>query len=160
MAVSHNTPPLDFQNQMMQQVILRSDLAGWAFSDSLRPQFLALIGVSSQVQANMTNADEQYVDAMLRVMQPLSARQAGMYNDRIIGQSEINLPLDEIKMPTLIFHARDDGLVSFEYGQYTAEHIPNAKFVPFENGGHLLVGHLDAMHNETMSFLREYQIIP
>lgn len=160
MAVSHNTPTLDFQNQIMQQVILRSDLAGWAFSDSLRSQFLALIGVSSQVQTNMTNEDEHYVDDMLRVMQPMSARQAGMYNDRIVGQAEINLPLENIKAPTLVFHAKDDGLVNFEYGLYTAQHIPNAKFVSFENGGHLLVGDLEAMNNETMSFLRENQLIP
>jgi pimeloyl-ACP methyl ester carboxylesterase len=160
MAVSHNTPPLDFENQIMQQVILRSDLAGWAFSSSLRPQFLTLIGVSPQVQANMTSADKQYVDDMLRVMQPMSARQAGMYNDRIVGQDEINLPIENIKAPTLVFHAKDDGLVNFEYGQYTAQHIPNAKFVPFETGGHLLVGRMDAMHNETISFLREKLIIP
>ncbi len=160
MAVSHNTPPLDFKNQIMQQVILRSDLAGWVFSTSLRPQFLTLLGVSSQVQANMTNADKQYVEDMLRVMQPMSARQAGMYNDRIVGQAEINLPLENIKAPTLVFHAKDDGLVDFEYGQYTAHHISNAKFVPFESGGHLLVGRLDTMHNEIMKFLRENQIIP
>jgi 2-hydroxy-6-oxonona-2,4-dienedioate hydrolase len=160
MAVSHNTPPLDFENQILQQVILRSDLAGWAFSASLRPQFLALIGVSSQVQANMMNADKQYVDDMLRVMQPMSARQAGMYNDRIVGQAEINLPLENIKAPTLVFHAKDDGLVNFEFGQYTARHIPDAKIVPFESGGHLLVGRLGELHNETMSFLRENKIIP
>lgn len=159
-AVSHNTPPLDLMNQIMQQVILRSDVAGWAFSHSLRPQFLALIGVSPQLQANMTKVESQYVDDMLRVMQPMSARQAGMYNDRIIGQSEINLRLENIKAPTLIFHAKDDGLVNFEYGQYTAQHIPNAKFVPFESGGHLLVGCLDAMHNEIISFLQENQTIP
>ncbi len=57
-AVSHNTPPLDLMNQIMQQVILRSDIAGWAFSHSLRPQFLALIGVSPQLQANMTKAEK------------------------------------------------------------------------------------------------------
>ena len=143
----------------MQQVILRSDLAGWAFSDSLRPQFLALIGVSPQVQANMTIADKQYVDDMLRVMQPMSARQAGMYNDRMVGQAEINLPLENITTPTLVFHAKDDGLVNFEYGQYTAQHIPGAKFVPFESGGHLLVGRLNSMHNEMVSFLKENRII-
>lgn len=159
-AVSHNTPPLDLMNQIMQQVVLRSDVAGWAFSHSLRPQFLALIGVSPQLQANMTKAENQYVDDMLRVMQPMSARQAGMYNDRIVGQDEINLPLENIKTPTLVFHAKDDGLVNFEYGQYTAQHIPNAKFVTFESGGHLLVGCLDEMRNESMSFLREKQIIP
>jgi len=159
-AVSHNTPPLDFVNQIMQQVVLKSDLAGWLFCTSLRPQFLALIGVSPQIQANMTRAENQYVDDMLRVMQPMSARQAGMYNDRIIGQAEINLPLENVKTLTLVFHAKDDGLVDFEYGQYTAQHIPNAKFVPFESGGHLLVGHIDAMHNEIMSFLRENMVVP
>ncbi len=159
-AVSHNTPPLDLTNQIMQQVILRSDLAGWVFSDSLRSQFLALIGVSPQVQANLTSAENQYVDDMLRIMQPMSARQAGMYNDRIIGQSDINLPLENVRTPTLVFHAKDDGLVNFEYGQYTAQHIPNAKFVSFETGGHLLVGRLDEMHCETMSFLQENQLIP
>jgi 2-hydroxy-6-oxonona-2,4-dienedioate hydrolase len=159
-AVSHNTPPLDLMNQIMQQVILRSDVAGWAFSHSLRPQFLALIGVSPQIQANMTKAENQYVDDMLSVMQPMSARQAGMYNDRTVGQDEINLPLENIKTPTLVFHAKDDGLVNFEYGQYSAQHIPNAKFVSFESGGHLLVGCLDEMRNESMSFLRENQIIP
>ena len=52
---------------------------------------------------------------------------------------------------------QEDGLVDFEYGQYTAQHIPNAKFVPFESGGHL--GRTsDAIHNETMIFLRENQI--
>jgi len=160
MAVSHNTPPLDFTNQIMQQIVLRSDLGGWALSTSYRSQFLALIGVSSQVQANMTNADKQYVNDMLRVMQPMSARQAGMYNDRIVGQTEINLPLENIKAPTLVFHAKDDGLVDFEYGQYTAQLIPNANFVPFENGGHLLVGCLNTMHNETIRFLRENLIVP
>jgi 2-hydroxy-6-oxonona-2,4-dienedioate hydrolase len=159
-AVSHNTPPLDLMNQIMQQVILRSDLAGWAFSHSLRPQFLALIGVSPQLQANMTKAENQYVDDMLSVMQPMSARQAGMYNDRIVGQDEIKLPLENIKTPTLVFHAKDDGLVNFEYGEYSAQHIPNAKFVSFESGGHLLVGCLDEMRNESMCFLRENQIIP
>jgi len=145
MAVSHNTPPLDFTNQIMHQVVLRSDLAGWALCNSYRPQFLTLLGVSSEVQANMTNADKQYVDSVLRAMQPMGARQAGMYNDRIHGQVEINLPLENIKVPTIVFHAKDDGLVNFEYGQYTAQHIPDAKFVPFESGGHLLVGCLE--HN-------------
>jgi pimeloyl-ACP methyl ester carboxylesterase len=62
-------------------------------------------------------------------------------------------------MPTLVFHAKDDGLVNYEFGEYTAQHIPNAKFVSFKNGGHLLVGCLDIIHAETMSFLRQNKII-
>ena len=160
MAVSHNAPPLDAMGQIMFQGVFRSDLGIWLLSTSYQPQLLSVLGVSSQVQDHMTNADKQYVDHILRVMQPASARQAGLYNDRIRGQDEINLPLEKITIPTIVFHSKEDGLVDFEYGQYTAQHIPNAKFVPFESGGHLLVGRLDAIHNETMSFLRENLVIP
>lgn len=67
--------------------------------------------------------------------------------------------LEKITIPTIIFHSKDDGLVDFEYGQYTAQHIPAAKFVPFENGG-LLVGQTDRMHIEILNFLRKNSIIP
>ena len=69
------------------------------------------------------------------------------------------LPLEELTIPTIIFHNKDDGLVDFEYGQYTAEHIPAAKICFFENGG-LLVGQTDRIHIEILNFLRENSIIP
>jgi pimeloyl-ACP methyl ester carboxylesterase len=160
MAVSHNLPPNNAMNQMMFQTVFRSDLGIWLLSNSYRPQFLKILGISSQVQDNMTTSDKQYLDDLLQVMQPASARQAGLFNDLTRGRDEINLPLETITTPTIVFHSKEDGLVNFEYGQYTAQHIPNAKFVPFESGGHLLVGQLDEIHSETMSFLRENQIIP
>jgi 2-hydroxy-6-oxonona-2,4-dienedioate hydrolase len=160
MAVSHNVPPLNDMNQMMFQGIFRSDFGIWLLSTSYRPQFLQVLGVSSQVQDCMTNTDAKYLGEVLRIMQPASARQAGLINDLFRGRDEINLPLETIVVPTIVFHSKEDGLVDFEYGQYTAQHIPNAKFVAFESGGHLLVGCLDAMLNDTMGFLRENQIIP
>jgi 2-hydroxy-6-oxonona-2,4-dienedioate hydrolase len=159
MAVSHNLPSNNAVNQIMFQAVFRSDFGIWLLSTGYRPAFLKILGVSSQVQDNMTDADEQYVDDLLRIMQPASARQAGLFNDLLRGQNEINLPIETINIPTIVFHSKEDGLVDFEYGQYTAQHIPNAKFVPFESGGHLLVGRLDAIHNEIMSFLREKQIV-
>lgn len=159
MAVSHNTPPLSESNLMIQQVVMRSDLGIWLFSTSFRPQFLRFMGVSLQVQANMTAADEQYVDGMIRVMQPMSARQAGLLNDFVRGQVEVDLPLETIVIPSVVFHCKDDGLVDFEYGQYAAQHIPNAKFISYESGGHFAVGCLDAMHKEIMGFLRENNLI-
>ena len=56
----------------------------------------------------MTEADKQYVTNMLRVMQPMSARQAGTLNDAVRSQTELNLPLETIKMPTIVFHAKYD----------------------------------------------------
>jgi predicted alpha/beta-fold hydrolase len=38
---------------------------------------------------------------------------------------------------TLVLHARDDTLVSFEQGEFTAKNSPEAQFIPMEKGGHL-----------------------
>jgi hypothetical protein len=45
--------------------------------------------------------------------------------------------IQKIQAPTLVLHARDDTLVSFEQGEYTAQKIPGAQFIPMEKGGHL-----------------------
>jgi 2-hydroxy-6-oxonona-2,4-dienedioate hydrolase len=158
-AISHNTPQFDMLGNIMHHIVFRSDFGVYTLSTSLKPVFLTFLGVSQQVQVKMTNADNQYVNDMLEVMQPIRARQAGTLNDAVRSQTELNLPLETITMSTIVFHSKDDGLVNFEFGQYTAQHIPGAKFVPFENGGHLMVGCLDSIHNQTMIFLRENKIV-
>jgi hypothetical protein len=44
-----------------------------------------------------------------------------------------------IRAPTLILHARDDGLQLFHNAEFAARHIVNARLVTFERGGHLLL---------------------
>lgn len=44
-----------------------------------------------------------------------------------------------IRAPTLIGHATDDALQLFHNAEYAATHIPGARLVPFNRGGHLLV---------------------
>jgi hypothetical protein len=47
--------------------------------------------------------------------------------------------LEEIQAPTLVIDAAD--VVTFPGAKYTAEHIPRARFIPYETGGHVLLGH-------------------
>ncbi len=44
---------------------------------------------------------------------------------------------------------------TFAGSKYTAEHIPNAKFVTFETGGHLPIGHADEARAAVEDFLQE-----
>lgn len=46
---------------------------------------------------------------------------------------------EQIKVPTLVLHARDDAAVSFEEGRIMASLIPDAKFVPLESKNHILL---------------------
>jgi pimeloyl-ACP methyl ester carboxylesterase len=158
-AISHNTPDFDAVGVIMHQVVFRSDFGFYTLSTALQPMLLQFLGVSAEVQANMTQADKQYVNDMIYAMQPISVRQDGLVNDAERSQTELDLDLSQIGMPTLVFHAEDDGLVNYEYGQYTATHIPNAEFVSFQHGGHLLVGCTGQIHDYTESFLKENGVL-
>jgi pimeloyl-ACP methyl ester carboxylesterase len=153
-AISRNTPDFDAVGIIMHQVVFRSDFGFYTLSTGLQPMLLQFLGVSPEVQANMTEADKQYVDDMIAAMQPIGLRQDGLVNDAERSQTELNLNITQIHMPTLVFHAKDDGLVNYEFGQYTASQIPNAEFVSFEYGGHLLVGCTSQIHDCTESFLK------
>ncbi len=44
-----------------------------------------------------------------------------------------------IKVPTLVLHCRDDGIVPFEAGRWMAARIPGARFVALEGQNHLIL---------------------
>jgi pimeloyl-ACP methyl ester carboxylesterase len=145
--------------RIMHHVVFRSDLGFYTLSTAYQPMLLQFLGVSPEVQANMTAANRQYVTEMIAAMQPIGLRQPGLINDASRSQTELYLDLTQINMPTLVFHAKDDGLVNYEFGEYTAQQVSNAEFVSFEHGDHLLVGCTRQIHDRTASFLRENGII-
>jgi pimeloyl-ACP methyl ester carboxylesterase/DNA-binding CsgD family transcriptional regulator len=44
-----------------------------------------------------------------------------------------------VTVPTLVLHAREDGLVPYKYGRELASMIPGARFVPLEGCNHILL---------------------
>jgi predicted alpha/beta hydrolase family esterase len=49
--------------------------------------------------------------------------------------------------------AKDDGYRTYEGAHYSAEHIPGARFLGYEHGGHLLVGHQQDIFAEIEALL-------
>lgn len=87
-------------------------------------------------------ADEQRrADAMLAMIQPLSRRRLGLLNDSRLTTGAARVALETIRAPTLCISARDDGFGTYESARYCAQHIPGARFLGFDSGGHLLLGH-------------------
>jgi pimeloyl-ACP methyl ester carboxylesterase len=72
---------------------------------------------------------------------PVSLRAAGLRDDTRLGKSLKPYALETIRAPTLAISARDDGFGTHANARYTASRIPHARFIGFEQGGHLLVGH-------------------
>lgn len=47
--------------------------------------------------------------------------------------------LDEVTVPTLVAHARDDAMIPFAEGRRLATRIPDARFLPLEGENHILL---------------------
>lgn len=65
----------------------------------------------------------------------------------------------QIKVPTLIFHPRDDAVVPFDEGRQLASLIPRAQFVPLDSKNHLLTKQEPAWQKFVLtkrSFLNNY----
>jgi 2-hydroxy-6-oxonona-2,4-dienedioate hydrolase len=56
-------------------------------------------------------------------------------------------------VPTLVVSARDDGFGTYAAAQHTASRMAGAKFIGFDDGGHLLVGHDEAVQAQIVELL-------
>ena len=73
---------------------------------------------------------------------------------RILGvtaQVDVSRLAEEVRCPTLILHARDDGRIPFEEGRVLASLVPDARFVPLASRNHILLADEPAWKE----FLRE-----
>jgi pimeloyl-ACP methyl ester carboxylesterase len=71
---------------------------------------------------------------------PVSLRTRGIVFDTYESNPDIaNYPLEEITVPTLVIHASDDPLASYQDARTMADRIPHARFVTVPRGGHVFM---------------------
>ncbi len=95
----------------------------------------------------------------IHTMLPVSERREGMFLDSSVVNPDMarnfgDYPIESLKAPTLIFHAQDDKMSSYEAMAQAAPRFPNCTFITFETGGHLMEGHgaeIDMALNEFMT---------
>lgn len=62
--------------------------------------------------------------------------------------------LETIAAPTLAISTADDLYGTFDGARYTADHVPHARFIGYQKGGHMLVGRNDEAFAEIVAFLK------
>jgi pimeloyl-ACP methyl ester carboxylesterase len=117
--------------------IFEHDWLYWGVTRLFRGRLLNLMGVSDSVAAGLSPDQRRLADRVIDFMNPVSLRSAGATFD---NQAALpNGRIAAIRAPTLVLHARDDGLQLFHNAEFAAKHIPGARLVPFDRGGHLLL---------------------
>jgi pimeloyl-ACP methyl ester carboxylesterase len=134
--------------------IVGSDFAYWLglkFAPSMI--FKTVMATPPEVAAAADGNEQKRLSRFMKHILPVSRRVRGIVNDSAISNAITRYELEKIAAPTLVLSARDDLYGTFASAQYTARQIPGAKFIGYDSGGHMLVGHYDETMSEIAAFL-------
>lgn len=131
-----------------------SDAAMWMMKTFARPAFAGLMGVPDGFPQD--SAQAAAMAQLLESIFPINPRAEGAVFDAYVANPQINnYPLESIAVPTLVLHAKDDPLASFDAACAAVERIPRARLVALDSGGHLQLGQSDRVRREVSDFLAQ-----
>jgi 2-hydroxy-6-oxonona-2,4-dienedioate hydrolase len=137
--------------------LIGSDFVFWSASQLARDALIErVLATPPALVAAASPAEQAQVNALLDSILPVSARAAGLRNESLIANRLEPYDLAAIRAPTLLISARDDGYGTYASAEYTASQIAGAKFIGFELGGHLLVGHDEEVRRAIAAHLGQH----
>ncbi len=124
----------------------------WWVAEKIAPWMLVrFLGVRPALLETATPTERAAVRAMVRSIQPLSQRVAGINLDST--PDTFRPALERITAPTLIVSARDDLFNTLPAAEFAARTIPDAELIVYDTGGHLLVGHDEDLAQRVRGFV-------
>ncbi len=152
--VADSAPPVSDDKDALLLRLLGSDWLFWTALQVARdPLVRHLLATPPEEVAAASAQERARVDEMASRILPVSRRAIGLRDDTRLGKSLGPAALQTVRAPTLVISARNDGFGTYAGAEYTASRIAGARFVGFEDGGHLLVGHDAAVHAAILQLL-------
>ncbi len=134
-AASHAIPPRSAVLAAIFNIFLY-DFVFWSIARSSPDGLLVALGVPLEIQRQLSPREVAHLNAFLQSIEPMGARRNGQLLEQHMSEYDAQ-QIHNIRAPTLVLHARDDTLVSFEQGEFAAKTIPGAQLISMEQGGHL-----------------------
>jgi len=155
-AASHAIPPRPAILAAIFSIFLH-DFVFWSMVHASPGGLLAALGVPMGVQKKLSPEEATQLNVFLESIVPMGARRRGQLLEQHMSEYDAE-QIRNIQAPTLVMHARDDTLVSFEQGEFSARNIPGAQLIPMEKGGHLalMMNKNDEAREKLLAFLEQY----
>jgi pimeloyl-ACP methyl ester carboxylesterase len=152
--VAESAPPVSDEKDAMLLRLLGSDFLFWAGLHLARDQVIRhVLATPPELVATASVQERARVNALAERILPVSARVAGLRDDTRLGKGLKPYALESIQVPTLVISAQDDGFGTYAGAKYTASQVAGAKFIGFDIGGHLLVGHDEKVQAAVLELL-------
>jgi pimeloyl-ACP methyl ester carboxylesterase len=116
-----------------------ADWAFWVFSRLMPLTYSRMMGLPKGYELSREEAET--MDRMRKQLFPFKPRRDGAVFDGFVSNLAADrFPFEQLTVPTLVVHARDDHLAPYRFAADAASRIPGAKLVTIERGGHLFMG--------------------
>jgi len=150
----NSAKPLTLWAEALLMRLIGSDFLFWVGLHIARDQVIRyVLATPPELVANASPQERARVNATLEHILPVSERAAGLRSDSVMGKRLGPSDLAKVRAPTLVVSVRDDGFGTYAGAEYTASQIKGAKFIGYEHGGHIWVGHNDEVMSEIGSLL-------
>lgn len=140
----------------LYQALFSTDFPYWLLEKIARPNLEPIFDVRPELRSGLSAEEETFVAEMIAGFLPVTARIAGVGNEGAAIDPAVDYPIERIGVPTLVIHARDDGINPYAIGESIARRIPGAEMADLPDGGHLLLAHHAAVRARVNAFLREH----
>ena len=82
--------------------VLKSDFIMWTFTKIAKDQMLSFLGATPELQEKMTPDEQRGVSELIKLIFPVSQRQAGIVNDEINSKNFQRYAVENIRAPIQI----------------------------------------------------------
>jgi pimeloyl-ACP methyl ester carboxylesterase len=137
----------------LYDALFATDFPLWALLRAAPRALAPMFDARPDLTPQMTGAEAGFLDAMIAAFLPVTLRRAGLANEGAAIDPADPINPAGVMVPVLLVHARDDRLTPFSTAGFTAERIAGAETLFLDSGGHLLLGHHDAVRQRIAEFL-------
>ncbi len=150
------TPPIADRPipDWVYKALFGSDAVYWLIARTSPDSLLAAFDARAELRANLPMSEHEFLDQLVEGFLPASTRVGGVLNEGAAIDPRMRYALERIRSPALVIHSRDDRLNAFDVAREMSVRIAGARFMPLDNGGHLLLGHHADVRREVSAFLK------
>ncbi len=136
--------------------VLGSDFAFWSLSRLAPDQMIrTLLATDPALLERVPEAERLRAHAILDQIFPISRKARGLRTDGFWAGTPSPTDYERITAPTLILSCEDDLFGTAETARLLADRIPDARLNIYPDGGHIWLGHDDALTREIADFVSQ-----
>jgi pimeloyl-ACP methyl ester carboxylesterase len=127
----------------------------------MQGNLLKMFGISKEEYLNADSTERKQLKILFHNLLPINPRRPGILNDVKITNPDVNInysdyPLEEIKSPFLILHAKNDPMAKYSIMKTAVKRLSHVETKIYDKGGHLLFGHREANRKVIEKFINKY----